>query len=424
MKTAAAYRISVHTWFFLSVVSFTKVFLGVLWLPLAAAAAILAADLAAVNIKKPLWRTAAAASPLLLLVFSNNLFATLFLLLPIAYSAAIIGSGRYSIELWRLKGEAKLLLFIEWFILGISLLAYGTVLFGENYPKQPIYCSWILQFCAIMLLFITLRAARSGLTRNSSWQIRSLIWFLIPVAMSVPLGLFLKFGFIPALKYVGMVLVAPIFAILYLGNLFFTLAYSWGKNFETPETSPEPDTDFSVEVNDASVAGKGLETFARITNIEVKKETIIIIGLVMLFIAVVVIAVLIIRRGRRVSREFSERFHAIEEPVDENAARKRSRRRSRNDLTSAERIRFTYRQYLSFLHLHGIIPEKSRTTGEISDEAKALLRETDETLRALYRKARYGSGLDVSESEAELAAEVYLRLVNDANVKKINEQDL
>ena len=65
--------------------------------------------------------------------------------------------------------------------------------------------------------------------------------------------------------------------------------------------------------------------------------------------------------------------------------------------------------------MHGIIPERSETSGEISEAAAKLIRETDEQLRALYRKARYDSE-PVTDEEVRAAEEAYERIVADENL--------
>ena len=102
---------------------------------------------------------------------------------------------------------------------------------------------------------------------------------------------------------------------------------------------------------------------------------------------------------------------------DEGLARRGRKRRKTKQQGCAESIRFIYRQYLSFLHLHGIMPERSRTSGEISERANRILLETDEVFRSLYRKARYGSEAEVTEEDVRMAEAAYERLVNDANLR-------
>lgn len=79
-------------------------------------------------------------------------------------------------------------------------------------------------------------------------------------------------------------------------------------------------------------------------------------------------------------------------------------------------MRAVYRDYLNFLRSKGVSPGPSETTAEISQDASALLLESDESLRALYRRARYSAGA-VSPAEVDAAAELLARLKQAENLR-------
>jgi len=400
----------------------TRLFTGVLYLPFAMAALILAADIFAVSIDKTPLRICVALLPAGLILLAPGIYAAIALALPVIYSAVIIGSGRFFTELWRLKNEAKLLLVLCCIMLGISLLGgYGS-LFGEEYPLEPIYCSWGFLFITVMLVFIMLRSARAGSARSASWQAKNVLYFILPLLAAVPLGAFGAYCFIPVMKFIAIVLCAPLFAIIYLGNIACTSFYEFGKYMEEPMVDPTPVIDMETEVKEGGGVGRPIEFFRKATHVEISRETMLIIGLVLLGILFVLVTVLLIKKGRNASGEYKQQGGA-DAMEEEHAGRKKRRRSAKLKPDNAERVRYTYRQYLSFLRLHGIVPSQSRTSGDISEEARAVLRETDDLLRALYRKARYGGGEDVTGQDAELAYEAYLRLVNDDNLKPSEMKD-
>ena len=92
------------------------------------------------------------------------------------------------------------------------------------------------------------------------------------------------------------------------------------------------------------------------------------------------------------------------------------RRARRTPKSERERLRAVYRDYLNFLRSKGVSPGPSETTAEISQDASALLIESDESLRALYRRARYSAGA-VSPAEVDAAAELLARLKQAENLR-------
>lgn len=422
MRTSAAYRVSSHVCLFLAAAAISPLFLSALWLPFVTAALILAADLVAVCIDNKLFRAAVAAVPLLVLPFSNSVYSAIILACPIIYSIAVIASGRFALEIWRLRSEAKIILILCLPVLLVAQLAGFEYLFGLEYPKEPTYCSWALIFCTVMLVFLSLRAARTGSQRSFDWQKNNVIWFFAPLAVAIPLGFFIVYAFVPVMKFVAIVLSAPLFALIWLGNIIFTGVFNENlADWETTLVEEETEIDFETEVHAVGGEGGAYEYFRKATKLNISKETLIIIGLSLLALLLITVIILVIRRSVRVKGGYVNDGKFAES--DEQTHRRRGRKRSaKGEATGADRIRFTYRQYLAFLKMHGIVPDKSCTSSEISDEARTLLRETDELLRGLYIKARYGRASDVTDAEAELAAETYLRLVNDKNIKPITER--
>lgn len=419
MRTASALRIGAHVGLYFGIVAQSRLFLGALYLPFAVYAAIIISALFAVSIESRPLRILCAASPALLLILSNSIFSAIALALPIAYSVILIGSDRFTSELWQLKNEATLILLFSMPIMMISLLGGYGELFGEEYPRAPIHCSWVFLFCAVMLVFLMLRAARTGCIRSASWQTKNVLTFLIPLAAAIPLGILLKVGLIPVMKFVAIVICAPFIALIYFGNIAFSALFAFGKDFESTNTIVDPEVDFETLVNENGTANDAMEYFMKATHIEVSRETMLLIGAIILGILLIVAVVFILRRGISVRKQYvNEGYYEADE---EYSSRRRHRRGIKTVRDSAERVRYTYRQYLAFLKIHGIVPSQSKTTGDISEAARSLLNETDELLRELYRKARYGPKEEVTEQEAELAAEVYLRLVNDDNIKKAIE---
>ncbi len=144
----------------------------------------------------------------------------------------------------------------------------------------------------------------------------------------------------------------------------------------------------------------------------------LLIGVILLAAAIVVVLVLLIskaRSGKDESHENGVREYGVYE-AEKDRSRQRKRRRTKA-FSNAEKVRAVYRCYLAFLHTYGIVPAKSATSGEITEDSLQLIIETDEELRALYRKARYGGG-EITDEEVRQAEEALDRIAANENLKK------
>ncbi len=314
-------RLGAHACIFLAAASISPVFTGAYYLPFVCAALILAADLAAVNIENRPARIAVAMLPAVVLIFSKGVYSAVVLAAPIVYSAAVIGVGRFSSELWQLKGEAKALLLVSLVLFAFSMLGGYTTLFADEYPLTPIYCSWGLLFTAVLLVFLMLRTARIGAIRSPEWHKQNLLWFFIPLAAAIPLGAFGLYVFIPFMKFAIFIICAPIVLLMYLGSLFFSLFYSEDMIDEGDPVYPTPTAELEYQPAHQihSGSGKEFEFFRKMTKVDIPKETILTIGLIVLILALALAAFLLIRRSRRMAGEHD--FEGGREDLDEELIR-------------------------------------------------------------------------------------------------------
>ena len=231
-------------------------------------------------------------------------------------------------------------------------------------------------------------------------------------------GVFARFVLFPIVKYAGYgISLGVMYGLVGLSNLImklYSLAASVAitepmtdpplvetappSGMDLPEASPTPDQLFELRVP-----------------FEINWPAVLTVLAAVAVIVVIIVLVCKAHTGRTDYREEGLREYGLEETDRVTRSRRRKRREKPRD--NNDRLRSVYRQYLSFLHLHGIIPEKSSTTGEISDSAAELIRETDEELRALYRKARYDDS-PVTDEEVRRAEEAFARISADENLKQ------
>lgn len=358
---------------------------------------------AAVRLSQPALRFIVGLAPLISLVLlkSPQLPCVIAAAAMSLYCAFTLAAGRFGMELWQYRKEV-ILTFSLLFALFIA-----SVLVNVHRPLTR-----VLIACSAVLSLLSLRALRAGNKLSFNWQAGNSAFLLLPIIgfaavgalvwLAAPLGK-------PIAQAIAWIWAGIIMAFNYINTFLFRGPVP---SDELPEATPEPTEDefFDYEAL-FGPSGPRPSNVDFASNIDWK--TILIIIGALLFITAMVF---LIRgtRGKK-TRSAAESFEFELEPTEKRSRRRRGKRRK--DLSNAEKIRAVYRNYLSFLSVNGIHRRTSSTTQDISEESGQILLETDELLRSAYRRARYASD-EVTDEEVDRANEIYLRLVNDNNLKK------
>ena len=416
MRTFAAFRVSMHAALYLTVASLTCVFVSCPLLPFAVLAAILTGALLATGTDKKGLRVLFMLLPLIGFLPAADLIALAVAAVPAVYAFISIVSGRRHMEVWEYRREMRIILVLMFLLIGAILLFGYSILPPRRIPPVAARSAWVLLFLAFCFGFIAQRAIRSGNIRSRSWQIGNIAGFLLPIAAAAVFGVFARFVLFPIVKYAGYgISLGLMYGLVGLSNLIMKL-YSLATSIAITEPMTDPPL---IETAPPSEAGIPEQTappeydFPSLVRGEINWP---IVLTVLLILAVIVIIIVLVCKGRTGPREYREeglREYGLEDADRVSRSRRRKRREKASD--NNDRLRSVYRQYLGFLRLHGIIPERSETSGEISEAAAKLIRETDEQLRTLYRKARYDSE-PVTDEEVRAAEEAYERIVADENL--------
>ena len=399
MRNAAAFRLTSHVLMYFAIVSAPARFRAEVPLFALTAASVLVVSLIAVRFEKPFIRLAAGALPALALLYGAHSTVGLILAaVPAAYSAGFLAAGRFDLETWRYRREAAIVFCVTPFVLLASLLAAGT------YPASRLFSP-----CACFLAVLALRSLRAGSGPSARLQAGNA---LIPIAAVLGL-LALGYGVwlaAPAFALAAKALAGLMGGLLMLWNAFWSALMGSVEPPEgelpaaTPEATPFPD------MIDPGVQHPGATEFA-FNSFSPPELPWGWIAAGAAAVLLTVIAVRLVSAGRRTSEPLKREDAVSErdEEADRPLRRKKPRRRAKQP-TPRERVRGTYREYLSFLSVNGVRPGPGSTTEDISRSSSEILAgETDELLRGLYRKARY-SDEPVTCEEADAAQAALLRL--------------
>ncbi len=322
------------------------------------------------------------------------------------YTAAVLAAGRFGGEGWRYRREVVWLIILGLFFMLASLV-------DGIYTRNPRYF-FVLSF---VFMILALRAVRTGPVKNAVWQAESAGGWLAVLGIGAGAG-GLFYLLLPVLKYIGYGLA------WFFGGFVILWTKLWDAIFRNtlpPETtvpSFTPDPSFvpeaPLDVNPRPDYGGDYASLNVPVNIDAK--TLLIAAAV---IAVIVITVLVIKNAGGTEPAKEERFTFEEDP--DRIMPKRTRRRKK-DRTDADAVREIYRRYLGVLRQRRVMIARSSTSEDVSRLAEGTVGD-DRTLRAIYRKARYGARGGVSYEELLLAEECYERLVNNRTEDNERETD-
>ena len=318
--------------------------------------------------------------------------------LAVAYLAVFLVSGRFLLEIWRYRPEVVFLVIAAFILTWVSWLGF------EANPVPPPMCL----ACAV-LAFLALRALRLGKTASAGWQLMTAGEFFLPVAAGAAAAGVIWAAW-PLLGFVFSKIGAVFGWLIAKGTVLWDKALHnvdiKDDFFETKETLAA-----------ASEEEAAAETVRSITGNWRLLEKDFPWGIIALFVLgaalIALIAWLLWRSRPPMGKKLEEGMVEVE-AEREGGSRRKHRRRSQRP-TNRDLIRSLYREYLMFLSRHGIMPKRSATTEEITLAAASILTQTDELLRALYRKVRYSTA-EPTDEEVARARTLFAQLTQEENL--------
>ncbi|MBR0354283.1 MAG: hypothetical protein IJK35_02805 [Oscillospiraceae bacterium] len=313
------------------------------------------------------------------------------------YAALSLTLGRFTQEHWRYRKEAALTLLV------CGLAELLTVV------NEPIYNlpSCLFFLAAALGTIVALRSLRIGFAHRIGWQLGSPVAVLSLATLGVGLTVFglplLKTLFLPF----GSVLTALLRLLSSGMTAFFRLIFGDANVFEAEAETvvPTVETDWVPETVQPRVTRED-GWLLSIDVAELGKW----IAFALACAAMLLLVVWLLRRSVRLEKTKQPVADLREERAQPITAEPRRRRRTRGTEQSRNRrrIRAAYREYLAYLRRNQIDVRTSDTTAEITDRTSAELLQSDETLRSIYRLARYSDAepddAAVAAAEAALAA--------------------
>ena len=314
------------------------------------------------------------------------------LALPALYAAGFLAAGRFVPDVRQYRVRVLLMLALTVLIALVS----GSI-DARNLPPL------LLAPTGLVLGLLALRAMQLGTASSLRWQAANVGLFFLPVAAGALAGALLSLSK-PILLLLTKLLSALFAALLSAWTgLWDSLMRRGGIDAHYLDESTEPLPTEALESGLWSPTEAFRES-PRPPGLVLPWNAILILAAVA---ALALLLIWLLRRSAPIRKQPGSAAALRETPLAPGPRGQRSRRGRRADRNDRARVRAVYREYLRYLGSRGVLPARSATTAEISASAARVLPEPDETLRALYRKARYSpepvTELDRREAEACLA---------------------
>lgn len=332
--------------------------------------------------------------PVSALLTASTLPHVLLLLPALAYTGALIVSGRFHLDHGRCCEVFPRQLIALCFLLFMALLA-----------MVDRRCALLYGGLHLLADFFLLRQLR--LHRCSNWQNRSLNLLALLAAVGgggalclAIWGLFhlpISFNWLLAAAFYLLVVVVQIlfWAFRWLFRWLSTLLGNATDNMEPPEL---------VIADPLFEAGEIQQNLL---------ATRILTALIVLIVTIIVL--IVIRRilGNLRSQPEQLRDTPVTERLDPQKKEKKAPLRGSN----RDKLRRCYRSFLKHLYKHGLEADPSLTTEEIHRKARALTDPASaEALRGLYLPARYDDGAEITAQQVRDAKTILKNLRKDSEL--------
>ena len=404
MRNFVSFRITAAACWFFAALSLIGPFRFALIPAAAVTALIFAASFIAVRFNKPVIRLLFMALPFAGVALARyNAFVLVGCAVPAVYAAAAVASGFIMVENWRyIRLYSVLAMITPAFIIMSFVPIFG------NTPTKI--------FVPLFLVFgiLALRAGRAGNVRSARWQAGNAMFFVIPLVVSLALGL----GLGALLPYISFIFlpIAALFGLVITGwNALMSNVFQYSPS--EPEASalptPLPTSDLPEEEGFIGMLTDNKNVWSGSFRLDMPWA---ILGILVLVAILVVALVMLFKRRGVPGREEEDDFIFTAADGEKTPSLRRSRKKK---VPNADAIRKIYAQYLTYLRTWGVKLKTSNTSQEVSDEAyKSLLKETDEELRSLYIRARYGDPKSITDEDVKKAQEAFEKLTDYDTVRK------
>lgn len=332
--------------------------------------------------------------PLLALPLATGIASLATGLLLVGYVAASLASGRVELKLWQYRREVFLFL---WLCLFFALFS-NMVIFFQN--KKTLA---FLGLCVLQSM-LALRAMRLGFGDHYRWEIGNPIAFTVPMLCGAAIGALFWLAS-PLIN----ILIAPVRTFMTWLTLLLSkilgLVSSYSEESETNpiiSTTSSPATEYIEQLGPTKRKTTWVDGLFE-AQVPWKWIVLAVAG-----IAILVLIVWLLHRSEKLERKASVKQDAFLRKGYAEVSGRRRRRKVRRVGTTKNRqqIRAIYREYLDYLRQNGASLHRSDTTEEITGIAEPVLRQSDVTLRGIYRLARYGEAEPDDEKVAAAKAEL------------------
>ena len=363
------------------------------------------AGLLAVRCRNPLGRAAIGLLPALALPLASAWLSLAAGGLIVVYSAIHLYFGVFSLPVWKYRIEALVLILLSALLALLSTLA--------AFRGLP---SLFFGLACVCLAILALRGLRLSGNAAPLWEALNAGVNFLPPLIGAAAGCAIWFS-LPLLRLLAQGLAALFGSAVSLWNSF----WGWlmggvniGDDFHVTEPATNPIYGFTEPTDFNPLENATYHSMPKIT---------IPWGYILaaaVAISLVLLVVWLLRGDKEAETPLPKKKDSLrlEDDSDASASRLSSRKaRKRAARSNRERVRALYRQYLLYLRTMGVRPGVSATTADITDASAALLLQTDETLRGLYRRARYGSE-EICGEELQLAQEQLRQLLAVDNLRQ------
>ena len=351
-----------------------------IWPLLALVLACLVDGLVLVRIKSKALRAVLALLPALCLLFAKTTMQYVAIGVAVGYYLLFAVSGLSEMELWTYRSIYTAMLVVNVFAL-IILLIGGFAGLGS-----VLFCLLFIGLGAL-----TLRKMRMGASMSFKWNMSNLTGVVVPVLAAIGASV---------VVYYILVGIMYLLSLIIVPNIAIADKPEFGSGHrESVSISINQDAYVMQEIGEAEEEDLMSKIFKEnfLDKMDLSFLKYVLLGVVALVVFILVFRYL--RMGRRRSDK-----EAQYEDVETGPSSKRARRRKQKVSSNAQKVRKIYREYLFYLSGKGVFTSGPRTSAEILDDAKKVSgSSSNDELRDIYIKARYGGAEAVTDEDVAFA---------------------
>ena len=354
-----------------------------LWPLLALSAACLADGLLLCRIKNTALRIALSLLPALCLLMAHSAIQYIAMGAALVYFFVFIWTGMPSMKIWTYRGFFTAFVCVGTVVLAVALIA-GFAVIG----------SIVFFFLFLILGALALRLMRMGASMSLKWNVSNMGSFVVPVLFSIAASVVVYLVLLGIVWLLGQVIVP------YAGKAERP-SYTSSVTSKTPVPLNQS-TFQSVEDYDRIDQDEGEPAKRNIADLMRQYPY---IKYIVLGVAAVIVFIIVYRRMNS-DRDLKEDefFEESGRESDAQAGGRRRRAKKQKDSTNAQKIRKIYREYLFYLTGKGASFSSNSTSSDVLDSSRAVSGSgSNDRLRDIYIKARYGEGADITDEDVAFA---------------------